>query len=231
MPIPRPKQAIGEVIRGTAWHRWRVYLQFMRNLLAYVPKRGQATAAAVGRTSCQQTSLTDAEAARERVVDALAAASPKVVELLLDAEGELFRFDDFLRSIAVRSGARTRWSDAPKSSSAAAPWPAFFLTGRRSSACSARRWASSTMSGWWDGTPSASARARCASCSHPPLKRRWRRSPRRRRHSERRDTHGGNSHRLTRGSNRHNRRMCRFIRLSTGTHGCWVRLYESLRVP
>jgi transposase-like protein len=68
---------------------------FMRNLLAPVPKRDQATVAALVRTIFQQASRPEAAAALERVVDALMKPYPKVVELLLEAEGEIFTFYDF----------------------------------------------------------------------------------------------------------------------------------------
>lgn len=87
------KQAIQEVFVGAAWQRCRVH--FMRNLLAHVPKRDQATVAALVRTIFQQASRQDAQAALERVVDALMKPYPKVVELLLDAEEEVFAFYDF----------------------------------------------------------------------------------------------------------------------------------------
>jgi putative transposase len=87
------KQAIGEVFLGAAWQRCRVH--FMRNLLAHVPKRDQATVAALVRTIFQQASRQDGQAALERVVDALMQPYPKVVEVLLDAEAEVFAFYDF----------------------------------------------------------------------------------------------------------------------------------------
>ena len=70
-------------------------VHFRRNLLAPVPKRDQATVAAVVRTVFQQANRAEAEAALERVGDALAASSPKVVEVLLDAEGEVVTCSDF----------------------------------------------------------------------------------------------------------------------------------------
>ena len=90
---PGLKQAIPEVFVGAAWQRCRVH--FMRNLLAHVPKRDQATVAALVRTIFQQPSRHEAAAALERVVDALMKPYPKVVELLMDAEAEVFSFYDF----------------------------------------------------------------------------------------------------------------------------------------
>ena len=90
---PGLKQAILEVFVGAAWQRCRVH--FMRNRLAHVPKRDQATVAAVVRTIFQQTSRREAEAALERVVEALATSYPKVVELLVEAEGEVLTCYDF----------------------------------------------------------------------------------------------------------------------------------------
>jgi putative transposase len=90
---PGLKQAIQEVFLGAAWQRCRVH--FMRNLLARVPKRDQPTVAALVRTIFQQPSRQEAEAALERVVDALMKSYPQVVEVLLEAEGEVFTFYDF----------------------------------------------------------------------------------------------------------------------------------------
>ena len=67
----------------------------MRNLLARVPKGDQATVAALVRTIFQQANRREAEAALERVVDALMKPYPTVAELLLEAEGEIFTLYDF----------------------------------------------------------------------------------------------------------------------------------------
>jgi putative transposase len=90
---PGLTQAIQEVFLGAAWQRCRVH--FMRNLLARVAKRDQATVAALVRTIFQQANRQEAEAALERVVDALMKPYPAVVELLLEAEGAIFAFYDF----------------------------------------------------------------------------------------------------------------------------------------
>jgi putative transposase len=90
---PGLKQAIREVFVGAAWQRCRVH--FMRNLLAHVPKQAQAMVAATVRTIFQQPDRAAARAQLETVIAALQERFPKVVELLIEAEEEVFAFYDF----------------------------------------------------------------------------------------------------------------------------------------
>ena len=90
---PGLKQAIGEVFVGAAWQRCRVH--FMRNVLARVPKQAQAMVAATVRTIFEQPDRDRARAQLGKVIDALADRFPAVVELLIEAEDEVFTFYDF----------------------------------------------------------------------------------------------------------------------------------------
>ncbi len=87
------KQAIKEVFLGAAWQRCRVH--FMRNILARVPKSAQAMVAATVRTIFEQPDRAAAETQLLQVVEALQARFPAVVQLLLDAEGEVLAYYDF----------------------------------------------------------------------------------------------------------------------------------------
>ena len=86
-------QAIKEVFLGAAWQRCRVH--FMRNILARVPKTAQAMVAATVRTIFEQPDRAAAETQLLQVIEALQARFPAVVQLLLDAEGEVLAFYDF----------------------------------------------------------------------------------------------------------------------------------------
>ena len=90
---PGLRQAISEVFIGAAWQRCRVH--FMRNLLAHVPKQAQAMVAATVRSIFQQPDRAAARAQLGKVIEALEARFPKVVELLIAAEEEVFAFYDF----------------------------------------------------------------------------------------------------------------------------------------
>jgi putative transposase len=90
---PGLKQAIREVFVGAAWQRCRVH--FMRNLLARVPKQAQAMVAATVRSIFQQPDRAAAQAQLGTVIAALQDRFPKVVELLIEAEEEVFAFYDF----------------------------------------------------------------------------------------------------------------------------------------
>jgi len=87
------KQAIKEVFLGAAWQRCRVHV--MRNILAPVPKTAQAMVAATVRTIFAQPDRAAAETQLLQVIEALQARFPTVVQLLLDAEGEVLAYDDF----------------------------------------------------------------------------------------------------------------------------------------
>jgi len=87
------KQAIKEVFLGAAWQRCRVHV--MRNILARVSKTAQAMVAATVRTIFAQPDRAAAETQLLHVIEALQARFPTVVQLLLDAEGEVLAYDDF----------------------------------------------------------------------------------------------------------------------------------------
>lgn len=87
------KQAIGEVCVGASWQRCRVH--FMRNLLVHVPKSAQAMVAATVRTIFGQSDRAAAQRQLGTVLTALGDRFPKVVELLIEAEEEVFAFYDF----------------------------------------------------------------------------------------------------------------------------------------
>ena len=90
---PGLRQAIREVFVGAAWQRCRVH--FMRNVLARVPKKAQAMVAATVRTIFEQPDRERARAQLGTVIEALADRFPAVVELLIEAEDEVFTFYDF----------------------------------------------------------------------------------------------------------------------------------------
>ena len=90
---PGLRQAIGEVFVGAAWLRCRVH--FLRNILARVPKKAQAMVAATVRTIFEQPDRARARTQLGQVIEALADRFPAVVELLIEAEEEVFTFYDF----------------------------------------------------------------------------------------------------------------------------------------
>lgn len=87
------KQAIREVWVGASWQRCRVH--FMRNLLVHVPRSAQAMVAATVRTIFGQSDRAAARRQLGTVLTALGERFPKVVELLIEAEEEVFAFYDF----------------------------------------------------------------------------------------------------------------------------------------
>lgn len=90
---PGLRQAIREVCVGAAWQRCRVH--FLRNVLARVPKTAQAMVAATVRTSFEQPDRDRARTQLGTVIAALQDRFPAVVELLIEAEDEVFTFSDF----------------------------------------------------------------------------------------------------------------------------------------
>ena len=86
-------QAIREVFVGASWQRCRVH--FLRNVLAHVPKGAQAMVAATVRTIFEQPTREAAQTQLRHVCDTLHARFPKVVDLLVDAEEEIFAFYAF----------------------------------------------------------------------------------------------------------------------------------------
>lgn len=86
-------QAIREVFVGASWQRCRVH--FLRNVLAHVPKGAQAMVAATVRTNFEQPTREAAQAQLRHVCDTLQARFPKVVDLLVAAEEEIFAFYPF----------------------------------------------------------------------------------------------------------------------------------------
>ncbi len=87
------KQAIAEVFLGAGWQRCRVH--FLRNLLLRVPKNLQAMVAATVRPIFHQGSRQEAQSQLRQVCATLGARFPKVVELLVGAEEDIFAFYDF----------------------------------------------------------------------------------------------------------------------------------------
>jgi putative transposase len=84
------RQAIGSTIIGATWQRCRVHL--MRDVLAHVPKGGQAMVAAFCRTIFAQP---DAAAAHEQlglVAERLRQAFPKAAETLLAGEADVLAY-------------------------------------------------------------------------------------------------------------------------------------------
>ena len=88
-----PTQAIREVFVGASGQRCRVH--FLRNVLAHVPKGAQAMVAATVRTIFEQPTREAAQAQLRHVCDTLQARFPKVVDLLVAAEEEIFAFYAF----------------------------------------------------------------------------------------------------------------------------------------
>ena len=70
-------------------------VQFMRNLLAHVPKQAQAMVAATMRTIFEQPDRERARAQLGTVIETLADRFPAVVALLVEAEDEVLTFSDF----------------------------------------------------------------------------------------------------------------------------------------
>jgi len=87
------KQAIAEVFVGAAWQRCRVH--FMRNVEARVSKTAQPMVAAAVRTIFHQADRASAQAQLATVCATLRDQFPTVVQLLIDAEEEVFTFYDF----------------------------------------------------------------------------------------------------------------------------------------
>jgi transposase-like protein len=90
---PGLKQAIAEVVVGSAWQRCRIHLT--RNAIARVPKGAQAMVAASVRSIFEQPDRASAEAQLRHVCETLAKRFPGVVQLLEEAEGEILTFFDF----------------------------------------------------------------------------------------------------------------------------------------
>ena len=87
------KAAINQVMAGSTWQRCRVH--FMRNVLAYVPKRDKALVAAAIRTIFAQP---DREAAKQQlaeVVKAMRNRWPKAAETLEQAEEDILAYMAF----------------------------------------------------------------------------------------------------------------------------------------
>jgi len=87
------KQAIAEVFVGAAWQRCRVH--FLRNIEAHVPKNAQQLVMAAVRPIFLQVDRYSAQAELKKVCASLHERFPKVVNLLRDAEEEVFTFYDF----------------------------------------------------------------------------------------------------------------------------------------
>jgi putative transposase len=87
------KQAIAEVFVGASWQRCRVH--FLRNIEAQVPKNAQQLVMAAVRPIFHQVDRHSAQAELKKVCASLKERFPKVVNLLGDAEEEVFTFYDF----------------------------------------------------------------------------------------------------------------------------------------
>lgn len=87
------KQAIREVCVGASWQRCRVH--FLRNVLAHVPAGAQAMVATTVRSIFQEASHDAARGQLSHVALTLEKRFPKVVDLLTDAEGEIFSYYAF----------------------------------------------------------------------------------------------------------------------------------------
>jgi len=86
------KQAIAKVI-GTTWQRCRVH--FMRNALAYVPRRQHQMVAAVIRTAFVQEDQAQARAQWRETSDKLRERFPKLSALMDGAEDDVLAFMGF----------------------------------------------------------------------------------------------------------------------------------------
>jgi len=86
------KQAIAKVV-GATWQRGRVH--FMRNALAYVPRRQHQMVAAVIRTALVQEDQRQARAQWRETADKLRQRFPKLSALMDGAEDDVLAFMGF----------------------------------------------------------------------------------------------------------------------------------------
>lgn len=87
------KEAIATVLTGASWQRCRVH--FMRNVLAYIPKRDKSMVAAALRTIFAQP---DQEAARQQLTEVARAMGerwPKAADVLLAGEEDVLSYMTF----------------------------------------------------------------------------------------------------------------------------------------
>lgn len=87
------KAAIGAVLQGASWQRWRVH--FVRNALALVPKSAAQMGAATIRTVFVQPDAVTAREHWRRVSDSFRARFPKLSDLLDEAEEEVLAYLSF----------------------------------------------------------------------------------------------------------------------------------------
>ena len=87
------KLAIPQVLAGTSWQRCRVH--FMRNVLAHVPKRDKALAAALIKTIFAQPDRQAAGEQLKQVAQAIYQRWPKAAELLEKAEEDILAYMAF----------------------------------------------------------------------------------------------------------------------------------------
>jgi putative transposase len=139
------KQAVSEVLVGATWQRCRVH--FMRNALATVPKVAQQMVAATLRTIFAQPDLVAAKDTTERICRLFEKRYPKLVEVLREAETDVFAYYGSRSSTAARSGRSTRSSASTKRSHGAAIWSASSLVAIRCCAWPARCSKNRTMRG------------------------------------------------------------------------------------
>ncbi len=111
------KQAIAADLIGSAWQRCRV--QFMRNVLAAVPKGNAEMVAAAIRTIFAQPDAEHVEEQFDVIAIMLGRQLPKVEAMLCEAKDDMLAFTSFRRSTGARSGPRTCSSGSTRRSSAA----------------------------------------------------------------------------------------------------------------
>ena len=87
------KKAIATVFQGASWQRCRV--QFMRNVLAVVPKGSQDMVASIIRTIFAQPGRKHVRAQFAEVTRMLERSHPKVALMLEDAKDDLLAFTGF----------------------------------------------------------------------------------------------------------------------------------------
>ncbi len=90
------KNAISSVLTGTSWQRCRVHC--MRNILCHVSHKQQGMVAAMIRTIFAQESLADAKKQLRSVITQLEVHFPKAMEVLENAEDDIFAFMVFPKS-------------------------------------------------------------------------------------------------------------------------------------
>ena len=128
-------KAVREQLLGSGWQRCRVH--FTRNAQDLVPRSARSMVASAIRAVFEQPDERSAREQLDRVIDGMAAAYPRVAELLADAEPDLLAHFAFPETHRAGSAARTRSSGSTRRSSAGRRSSGSSPTGPRSSASSA----------------------------------------------------------------------------------------------